>query len=268
MTIDKEIEFKFLIDPTIVDNIDLDDANEAKQFNSNTFDNLNKNLKNFRFLLNFTQLNMNDQILQQSIAIKFLHLKELDLSYSQIKRIKTNTLSRLINLESLKLKKCRIKIIENDSFKNMNRLIHLDLSSNRLKKINSSKIFNGLINLKYLSLNSALCDNMIKHPCVKFITDDSFFCLHNLEVLDLSKNRIQKITVRTFYGLNNLKTIYFGHCRIKSIEDNSFKCLTKLENLFLTDNESKYFNYLTHSDCHQRFGLNRSIAIKCYQTLS
>lgn len=259
-----EIEFKFLIDPTVVDDIDLDVAKRAKQFHSNTFDNLNKNLKSLRFLLNFTQLNMNDQILQQSIVKNFTNLKVLDLSYSQIKRIKSNTFSLLINLEILKLKKCRIKIIENDSFLNMNKLIELNLSSNRLKKINTSNLFNGLINLKYLSLDSLFGDNVIKKPCVKFIADESLANLCNLEMINLNNNRIEKITERTFNGLSNLRIIYFGKCRINSIQDNSFKCLTKLESLYLPDVDNKYFNYSAHKHLYQRFGLNNMSVIKSY----
>jgi Leucine-rich repeat (LRR) protein len=57
-----------------------------------------------------------------------------------------------------------------------------------------------------------------------------------LEILDLNKNRIQKISEQAFVGLRKLKELYLQHNQITKLNDGILKPLENLEEISLYNN--------------------------------
>lgn len=90
-----------------------------------------------------------------------------------------------------------ITSIKIDAFFSFHNLTELDLGNNRLKTIGLE--FISLVNLKRLDLSYNLIES---------INNIAFHNLVNLEIVDLSKNKLNgKISEHLFDGLNNLEII-------------------------------------------------------------
>ena len=106
-------------------------------------------------------------------------------------------------------------------------LTYLMLGSINLKKL-SADMFKGLNNLRKLS---------VQFNWIKIIENGVFSCLKQLEKLELTGNKIQKLTTEILHGLDNLQTLECGlNNKLSKINDNTFQSLTKLTSLNLQRN--------------------------------
>ncbi|XP_070590474.1 toll-like receptor 5 [Erythrolamprus reginae] len=113
-------------------------------------------------------------------------------------------------------------------------LILLDISKGSIFSL-KAQVFQYLHDLKLLNLNS----NKINK-----IWNGAFFGLQNLQHLNLSNNLLGELLKDTFEGLPNLIQIDLKHNHIGVIDRDPFKSLPKLELLDLRDNALKVIDSL------------------------
>ena len=148
-------------------------------------------------------------------------LKVLDLSYNKIRQFSSFTgLSMLVVLD---LSHNRIKKI--DPLKNMPSLKILNLQNNEIIKIDAN-VFKNLLNLTKLKLSQ----NWILQ------IEEEFTGLGLLEELDLSENRIKKLTETSLTGLKNLKSLNIAENAITELDEKVFNDLVNLQFLYMQQN--------------------------------
>jgi Leucine-rich repeat (LRR) protein len=137
-----------------------------------------------------TDPNTNENLLPNTLI-------ELNLEHNRIKHINDDTFSHLKHLKYLNLESNQITTISDASFAHLTRLIHLNLGKNFIKQI-PTKIFYTLINLERVDLSA-------QNQMLKIIDDYSFDRQSNsrpIKKIDLSKNRITKISNKAFCSMN------------------------------------------------------------------
>jgi len=121
--------------------------------------------------------------------------------------------------------------VDTHSFSAMPNLKILDLSYNRMSSIKNST-FNSLTNLEVLGL---------KNVTVFFVAPGAFSPMKNLKILNLEYNPNSPFNLfrySVFDGLENLETLYLGHCNIAAFDNPTiFRDLKNLKYLSLKDNE-------------------------------
>ncbi|XP_071052231.1 toll-like receptor 2 type-2 [Onthophagus taurus] len=165
-------------------------------------------------------------------------LKILDLSCNNIKRIYNLNLYGPRNLKKLNLFDANIMIISDNSFSELTNLEYLNLGKNYFPKRSWVKeIFTGLINLKYLSLESCKIEY--------FLSNDIFGELISLETLNLRNNFFTEITPDFMFSLRTLKVLDLSENRLKPWHNRLFNNnKTSMENLTISRNP---FTYLTEA---------------------
>nr|XP_022916429.1 toll-like receptor 4 [Onthophagus taurus]XP_022916430.1 toll-like receptor 4 [Onthophagus taurus] len=163
-------------------------------------------------------------------------LKMLDLSYNNVRRIYNRSLFGPINLKKLNLFHSNIMLISDNAFYELSNLEYLNLGDNHFPQRSWVKeIFTGLINLKYLSLESCKIEY--------FPSNDIFGELTSLETLNLRKNFLSEITPDFIFSLRTLKVLNLSDNRLKTWHNRLF-IKTALENLTISRNP---FTYLTEA---------------------
>ncbi|CAH1115233.1 unnamed protein product [Psylliodes chrysocephalus] len=156
------------------------------------------NIVNFSFTTIYN-LSTNDFVSFGSDSIM-----EIDLHHKEIKSVGTGTFKGLFCLSKLDLSFNNLSMVTEGSFEGLENLKQLDLSHNQLVDIPDSGM--------------------------------AFLALKNIEVLDLSFNKIRSISKLSFMFLYNLEILNLGHNKIKTIDDRVFNYLTQLKELSLNDN--------------------------------
>ena len=121
-------------------------------------------------------------------------LKRLHLHYNKIEYIKGGTFDPLINLEILDLNNNKLSNIDNTLIINLNKVEYFNIAYNKLT----------LLPTKWLP--------------------------YNLQLLDISGNAIEYMSINTFEGAYNLKAIDLSLTNI-TIEYNTFSNHFKLSNI-------------------------------------
>ena len=121
-------------------------------------------------------------------------LKRLHLYYNKIEYIKGGTFDPLINLEVLELDNNKLSNIDNTFIVNLNKLEYFNIAHNKLT----------LLPTKWLP--------------------------YNLQLLDISGNAIEYMSINTFEGAYNLKAIHLSLNNITIIY-NTFSNHIKLSNI-------------------------------------
>lgn len=239
--------------------------------------NLTNNYASLAHLEHLVMVNNNLWSLPRQILCSFDHLKQLDLSSNHILEVgdigMTSNLCEKINVEEIDLsdnfisslgpeafsyspmvkKICLagniLSVLSSDSFKRLTELRDLDLSNNQLSELtlgtfqdnanlenlslqnNSLRIigkdiFKGLSNLKYLNLSH-------NH----LLSSKSFESLTQLQVLDISFNKLTEIRDDFFSKLTSLKEIYLNNNLIHSIGQESFVFAINLQTIDLSFNK-------------------------------
>nr|AGA84053.1 toll-like receptor 22 [Epinephelus coioides] len=111
-------------------------------------------------------------------------VKGLDLYGNKISKIQVSDFKKLSNLTELNLKWNIISEIDTGSFTNLNSLKMLNLNDNKLTGLGDN-VFDGLGSLTHLRMN---------RNQIKTVASTSFKSLTNLMVLDISVNKLYRIT--------------------------------------------------------------------------
>jgi len=152
-----------------------------------------------------------------------------------------------------------IDFIENEKYKNdqdeqlivrmIDKLTFIK-ELNFFKQYLSTKIGNNLLcNLSELKKLTFSYNN------IEIFQDRCFANQNKLIHLNLSSNKIKKISSETFFGLKSLTTLSIGLNRISEIEDDCFKHLNNLESLSLSFNQIVKINKNTFSKLDQLIDL-------------
>ena len=164
----------------------------------------------------------NDVLTSVSNKFGIYFLKIIGTPMATIEKDLINEFSNLIDLN---LSNCSLTGFEDGAF---NKIIHLksiNLSNNCLSSIDKS-LFETNTKLKIIILQN----NLLNFPNIKFSL------LEDLDILDLSYNRISKLIEDTL-NFANLKVLYLNCNQIQSVMLCTFYQLPKLTHLTLEHNE-------------------------------
>ncbi|CAI9723303.1 toll-like receptor 3 [Octopus vulgaris] len=175
-------------------------------------------------------LSLEYNLLREITAESFknlVKLKELVLTSNKISVIRKNSFKYQSKLVSLYLINNIIHTIENGSFVGAISLASIYLNSNQLKDV---PCLYGLISLKHLLINT----NQISE--VFFPAE--YRQIKNLTYINLSNNKINRLTVNSLMNLNesNIKKISFSRNQITNIEPETFRVLSNINSLNLAEN--------------------------------
>lgn len=140
------------------------------------------------------------------------------------------------NVTALSLASNDLRSVDQDMFKACSNLLILDLSNNLLS--NLSTIYSALrpvqFNLKELKLTGNSIEELIDFP--KF---------PNLEILDLSFNKLKHIGDTNLFNLPKLSHLYVTNNLIEIIDQDAFKYTKNLQIVLLNSNKLKRLPHLS-----------------------
>lgn len=157
---------------------------------------------------------------------KLINLKNLDLSFNNIKHIKN--LDKLTSLENLYFVQNKIKRIE--GLNTLTNLKNLELGGNDIHEIEPDCL-QGLNNLEEIWLGKNFIPKLI-----------NLHHLKSLKILSIQSNKIKKI--EGLEELTNLEELYLSHNFIESIE--GLEKNTKLNTIDITSNRVTKLDNLSH----------------------
>lgn len=174
--------------------------------------------------VNFDQ-NEIDNFFKELLALK--HLNTLRMNNMKFETFKSGWAYSIQNISYLSLASNNLKSLGPDLLKSSLNLISLDLSNNQLSDLNelTKAIQPVKKNLKELRLNANLIENLI-----------DFTEMDNLELLDLSQNKIEQISETTFGSLRHLNYLYLTANKLRVLNQNLFQKSENLITLLLNKN--------------------------------
>ena len=165
-------------------------------------------------------------------------LLELRLHHNEIDFLHQEVFLNLTCLRSLDLSHNRItnQTLKRHHFFRLNHLLHLDLHGNPLHSLPDSVLVSAYLSqLQTLNLSSCQLES------VGELALDDFF---EMEKLDLSANKLTRLSGRTFQGLTSLKVLDLRWNRLEVIEKDTFADLRQLQELLLDHNRLRYISEL------------------------
>lgn len=204
-------------------------------------------------------------------------------------RLTNSSLAHLKHLQSLRFERCSFSELADDAFDGLNTLrnltIHtnkhedgrsplivgsssflkvreleyLDLSRNNIANL-SEYPFCGLINLKFLNLSRNSLQDVKK---LGLEERKLFPCIPELQILDMSHNRLKILTDETMSSLRRLKNLSFSDNQIASMSPYALIGLQRLQFIDLSNNRLSEFHphFFHHStELKKIFLRNNSIA--------
>ncbi|CAO1294525.1 unnamed protein product, partial [Diamesa serratosioi] len=200
------------------------------------------------------------------------NLTALYIDSSQLVEIKSEDFKNMKNLVRLYLSNNFLEEIPNGVFENNPELKTIDLRNNKIILIGSS-VFDGLTKLDYVNLERNICIDSYYHGNVQKIeiydanikripknigllfnlthftminTDlveiesQDFNGMQDLEVLDLTGNRIELVSIDAFSILTKLKLFSLSYNQLEEISNGVFSNNLNLEQIFLNRNKIKF----------------------------
>ena len=163
-------------------------------------------------------------------------IKEISLSFNDLHFVHSQAFENIS--KSLKILELSFSIYSEDypqeAISYLTELMWLGLDNNNLKLIPDNSLAT-LFELTYINLSF---NRLTLIPNNLFMAN-----VHrNLLEIDLSYNAIEKLTTKTFNGLELLQLINLSSNKIKSIERSSFSHLSYITYIDLTYNQLRYLN--------------------------
>ncbi|XP_063703473.1 toll-like receptor 3 [Culicoides brevitarsis] len=213
--------------------------NESCHIKSAIYDFEEEPQVNFTFIMKgsdkVTQIRFeNSEIgeLPKVIFERFKNLQVLDLKFCAVKRFRKSSLENAHNLTEIDLSYNKLKRLEENLFAVCTKLVTLNLFRNTIVEVNE-KAFAGLSNLERLVLSS----NEIRR-----LRQNVFQDLTSLTELDLKKNRIEDIGT-ALQTLKQLEILDLSFNKIKNVSKSSFSGLKSLEILDLSNNRIEFVDF-------------------------
>ncbi|CAH0557026.1 unnamed protein product [Brassicogethes aeneus] len=156
-------------------------------------------------------------------------LETLDFHENRITEIHPYALKEMIELRELNLRNNRLDILLPDVFKNAPMLKLLDISRNQI-----SEILPGTLDKnRELQVIDASHNGLVQ-------LSSTFFGLKNLQILDLTKNRLKHIDTDILNSLTSLKELKASKNFIQELKQGAFNSLQHLKTLDLDNNELEF----------------------------
>ncbi|XP_050175736.1 toll-like receptor 4 isoform X2 [Myiozetetes cayanensis] len=151
--------------------------------------------------------------------------QNLDLSFSNLKSLRSNYFSSVPELQLLDLSRCHLHTIEDNSFKDLHRLSTLILTANSLQYLGTAAFY-GLAALKKL---------VLVETNITSVTDLPIGHLHTLQELNLGHNNITSLKLpKYFTNLTSLRHLSFSSNKITYISKGDLDALREGNRLNLT----------------------------------
>ncbi|NWR83585.1 TLR4 protein, partial [Furnarius figulus] len=151
--------------------------------------------------------------------------QNLDLSFSNLKSLRSNYFSSVPELQLLDLSRCHLHTIEDNSFKDLHRLSTLILTGNSLQYLGTAAFY-GLTALKKL---------VLVETNITSLTDLPIGHLHTLQELNLGHNNITSLKLpKYFTNLTFLRHLSFFSNKITYISKGDLDVLREGNRLNLT----------------------------------
>ncbi|CAL1281624.1 unnamed protein product [Larinioides sclopetarius] len=174
----------------------------------------------------------------------------LDIGYNEISELPKLHFS---NLLILSIAKNKISQISTDNLVSLSKIIYLNASYNMLSEF-SSDLFVNLVNMENLDLQHNLLtqipsgafkglniiDINIKNNLLLEINENAFEDLMKLKTLDLSFNKIERISVNGFNNLPSIKTLNLMGNALSAFRGDEIMGSTDLQTLILSKNKITY----------------------------
>ena len=199
---------------------------------------------NFVWLLLYLIGNISDQVsscsrenhtLDKVDNQELRNYSTLDFSNRKLKTLDENIFAAHPFLKELNLSDNELSTLPLTVFNKTRHLRKLLLQNNSLTALPSSQ-FGGLINLNHLNLSR---NTIFLHRHDLFTPD-----LKNLEILDLSHNRLSKLEASTFDNLTSLQILNLKNNQICTISKDVFALQTNLEVLNLANNKISEVSFI------------------------
>lgn len=168
----------------------------------------------------------------QKVFQSFVHLKNLDVSYSNVIEIPRNTFDSAGSLVYLNVSHNNITEITTSVFVGAKNLVRIDLSFNQIRTLNEHA-FKGLGSLEHLIVSN----NKVKILHENLFTDNTF-----LKIIALDNNAIEKIVPNLFNKMTELRDIDLTNNRIKEINPKTFVNSVKVDSIILSGNQLTDFH--------------------------
>ncbi|XP_027506168.1 toll-like receptor 4 isoform X2 [Corapipo altera] len=151
--------------------------------------------------------------------------QNLDLSFSNLKSLRSNYFSSVPELQLLDLSRCHIHTIEDNAFKDLRTLSTLILTANSFQYLGTAA-FHGLAALKKL---------VLVETNITSVTDLPIGHLHTLQELNLGHNSITSLKLpKYFTNLTSLRHLSFFSNKITYISKGDLDALREGNRLHLT----------------------------------
>uniref|UniRef100_F1KTD1 Leucine-rich repeat-containing protein 15 n=1 Tax=Ascaris suum TaxID=6253 RepID=F1KTD1_ASCSU len=157
-----------------------------------------------------------------------VRLMYVDLSQNKITEIANFEVMNLPMLKELRVSSNQLANIAPMAFMNVPQLQYLYLKNNVLESLESSRLFQVFKQLEVLDLSR---NRLTKVPSSKELT--------NIRQIRLDSNRISRIETLAFSSNSKLRLISLQNNRISTISRNSFDALEQLSILLLANNSLK-----------------------------
>ncbi|XP_044270563.1 leucine-rich repeat-containing protein 15-like [Tribolium madens] len=191
--------------------------------------NLKRNLLNevvFKNLPNLEEINLGNNNLKPDSLTTFNNLPKLQSLILHNNFIKKMPPNNFTSLEVLDLSSNSV-ILQNSVFKNLGSLKHLNLKNNSLENI-PVEAFLGLVNLEILDISVNKVE-IFENPHV-------FVDLYNLKILNMSDNNIQHLNYDLVKPLRNLQVLDISGNKLQSFQINVISLLPSLQIINIRSN--------------------------------
>jgi Leucine-rich repeat (LRR) protein len=243
--------FLLIINDEYLDSTMIDTNSSSSSSNNESTVILTNELLKSIYLKNYlNQMNNLKETNLIEMKLNLNYLNRLDLSYSKLASIETESFQSLVNLKVLDLSENYLTCINEMLFCSLTKLIELNLHGNQLVKIDDHS-FDLLLQLEKLwlgrnelkEINSIIFEKLINLKELNIywnkiskIEDNAFQNLNKLEELSIWNNDLRSVNANTFNGLFNLRELNLYQNKINSIQIGSFNSLLNCEYLSLGHN--------------------------------
>ena len=194
-------------------------------------------------VLNLSANSLTSHQLSRETFSSLASLHTLDLSFNQLSKIGTDVFSSLTSLQFLFLQNNLIQKTDGNAFANQLQLKTIELSHNKMSSI-PDKLFSQLGNLLSLKMDENLVEdlNNVTFKCTNVLelslsanlltsVPDFIKNCHSITTIDLSNNKIIDIANGSFTDLANLEQVNLSQNKLERLENNSFSSVNTTSNI-------------------------------------
>lgn len=218
---------------------------------------------NFRGLVNLLELHLDENRIESMPSETFRHLQELrvltlarnrirelvprlflmlgklhelDLSHNPLTELNPEVFKDIQGLRVFRCRSCYLSNINALVYRLLVDLVHLDLGDNEFKYISSDEFY-PLKKLQVLKLDGNQLPVVLDKTFAGASGSGSKYQQMDLQSIDLSRNRLAKVTVHAFANLTTLRDLDLGYNKFDKLETATFLPLAEsLRTLNLSGN--------------------------------